>query len=141
MKFISENKKSYILLLIIIFTITIIYGFRIYSNYCIERYIKSQGLEDEEILEDTGLKHHNTWAEFKREIVYKNDPTTKYIYSRGDATSNLYVLCRLGAYDNRYFGVMYSMEKSENIICDRASIPIEGELDKDGKLLKNYNWK
>lgn len=123
----------------------------------IDDYIKAQGLNNEEVLTDTGLKNEGSYG-FKRTIIYKNSPDMEFIYSSGPKEYNDFKLFvpfynlitykyRIENKEFAYNGVYLSWHYLKDSDDPYAEIDYEkirsfevGELDIFGNLLKEIPW-
>lgn len=159
-------KKTIIAIIIFIFLspIILIFIHKGVTNYIfwqskdnIEEYIIAQGLENEEILEDSGYDYY---LDAGRTIVFAKNPKIKYSYSAGDFVFHdldYYInpFKRLGdkygVRGENYKGVIFTY--SEDIVEDGIETTkyyddegmedgvLEGKVDINGKLIKEIPWK
>ena len=127
------------------------------SKNSIEEYILAQGLENEEILEDSGYAH---FLSTERTIVFAKNPEIKYNYSAGDFIFHdidyyfnpfKRLKDRYNVKDRNYKGV--SFNHSKDIVDNGYEIEehyydedmedgvLEGKVDINGKLIKEIPWK
>lgn len=126
------------------------------ANKCIDKYVEAQGLKNEEVISDSGLKlrYYPTGGNFlNRNIEYKNNPGTIYVYYIAGRKSTFLPFYNILIFKERiendkkdYNGVSFEiraksnagLKDSEFIEGDWVS---EGELDSNGKLLREILWK
>lgn len=132
------------ILILILVLIICFFGYKLFTNICINQYIEAQGLKNAERLEDSGVKWSGKTGNVERVIVYKEAPEIKYVYSRSDPTVSLPVLLNLGANEGRFKGIIFEHEREikdgEYYVTDRSEVE-EGKVDERGKLVKPFDWK
>lgn len=154
MKFMSKHK---VLVFIVSFVLVYILSFMITQQLIekraaerIEDYIKAQGLTHAEKIEDTGVIYGRSIPIIERKIIFKDNPTMRYVYFTGnkeytsiyDYINPFYNLKEnLNGSTEYYKGVLfysynhdtqedfYSIEKAKD---DK----MEGFVDKEGNLLE-----
>lgn len=161
MGFIKKHKIiSFIIFLLTLFVIVEI-GMRKHVHIILEKnadkkieaYIKAQGLEDEERLEDPGTISSSYYPWVGKEIIFKNNPEIYYVYERqGVYFDNIYDYINpysrleeyLKDYEDDYMGISFRQEDGDGNfqyeLVDEDDI-YEGELDKDGNLLREIEWQ
>lgn len=159
MKKLFKNKERLIAYFLIIFIILSIVDNIIYRNKVersIDEYIEAQGLKNEEILNDSGVKY---WYGYSRTIVYKNNPDMAYIYvsniKNRFSLKNLIPFYNSLTYNSKienksfyYKGISLSWDYLKGsddpyeVVDPKEYEPLmEGELDIYGNLFKEIKWK
>ncbi|QQK08948.1 DUF3139 domain-containing protein [Miniphocaeibacter halophilus] len=154
-KEVKYKKTKIFFVILLVYLVLLIIEKPIYehlANNAIDRYIETQGLKNEEVLSDTGLSDDHLFAYVnvcRRTIIFKNNPKEEYEYS---------ILGRRFKYlpfilipfqntirllnSNIYEEVMFSVINLETLELEIDENQIsEGDLDKNGKLLREIPWK
>ncbi|HHX67557.1 MAG: DUF3139 domain-containing protein [Miniphocaeibacter sp.] len=154
MKFLSKHK---VLVFIVSFVLVYILSFMITEQLIekraaerIEDYIKAQGLTHAEKIEDTGVIYGRSIPIIERKIIFKDNPTMRYVYFTGnkeytsiyDYINPFYNLKEnLNGSTEYYKGVAfysYNYKKEEDYVIDQnvEDNTMEGFVDKEGNLLE-----
>lgn len=133
----------------------------------IESYIRAQGLENEEILEDTGTESDRYYPWVGRRIVFKKNPNIVNVYYRSGLQfwtikEMLYPYLILDdvleSYSGSYKGVSFHQEMNDDYHTHTSFTEYdekngynkkyyedgyreEGELDEFGRVLREIPWK
>lgn len=158
-KEVKYKKTKIFFIILLVYLVLLIIEKPIYehvANNAIDRYIEAQGLKNEEVISDSGLKlrYYPTGGTFfNRNIEYKNNPGTIYVYYIAGRKSSFLPFYNIVIFKDRmendidyYKGVSFEiraksnagLKDSELIEGDWVS---EGELDSNGKLLREIPWK
>ena len=152
MKEIFKDKKFRLIIFIMaLYSIFFCIEEVLYKNLVsesIDGYIKAQGLKNQEIIDDSGIEQNIILAIMYRHIIFSNNPKQIYEYSTvGRYYDNFvslipfYNVFRYTIDKNNFGNISFVIRTPDGYgLVDTVDGIYEGELDKNGKLLKEIPW-